>query len=98
MQINAYSSSVRVDLKSVMGSSLSGKTASTGIMTRTVKEISKMIPTTMEWTRTRASKKIFLQAFILITMLVSLSLFTSQTVVCRVIIVFLCKTVKVYFR
>ena len=34
-------------------------TASTGSMTRIVEEISKMTPTTVEWTETRAGKKYF---------------------------------------
>ena len=69
-------------------------TASTGTMTRIVKEIPKMISTTMEWTRTRASKKIFIQAFILLTTFVSFLLFTSQTVIHRFIIVLLYQIVK----
>ena len=86
-------SSTGVNLKSIIGSSYPEKAASTGIMTRIVEETPKIITTMVEWTRTRGSKKI-LQAFILIAMFVSLSLFASQTVVHIAIIVSLCKFVK----
>ena len=90
-------SGARVDLESIMGSSPPERTTSTGTMTRIVKELPTMIPSTMELTRTRASKKIFLQAFILITTFASLSLFASQTVVqsYNCVSMYNC---KVYFR
>ena len=51
--------SARVDLISKMGDNPPENHASTGTMTRIVEEIPKMISTTMEWTRTRASKNFF---------------------------------------
>ena len=51
--------SARVDLISEMGANPQENPASAGTMTRIVEEVSKIISTTVEWTRTRASKKIF---------------------------------------